>query len=84
VIRRIEAVFEELKEVEDFFQPTVLTAICKLANEYDNPKKRKYIAGLLSITCKRDRDKIVVQMPNNYRVPNRSGLEALKKSLKSL
>jgi hypothetical protein len=84
VIRRIEAIFEELKEVEDFFQPTVLTAICKLANEYDNPKKRKYIAGLLSITCKRDRDKTVVQMPNNYRLPNRSGLEALKKSLKSL
>jgi hypothetical protein len=83
-IRRIEKVFDELKEVEDFFQPAVLDLVCKLANDYDNPKKRKYSAGLQSLTCKRARDKSTVQMPNNYRLPNRSGLEALKKSLKSL
>ena len=84
LISRVEAVFGELKEVEDFFQPAVLDVVCKLGNEHDNPKKRKYTAGMLSLTCKRDRDKVVVQIPNNYRLPNRSGLEALKESLRVL
>jgi hypothetical protein len=64
-IRRIEKIFDELKEVEDFFQPAVLDVICTLANDYDNPKKRRYMAGLQSLTCKRGRDKITVQMPSN-------------------
>src|SRR5437868_4277408 len=46
MISRIEIVFDQLKEVEDFFQPAVLDTVCKLANEFDNLKKRKYIAGL--------------------------------------
>jgi len=83
-IRRIEAVFDQLKEVEDFFQPAVLQATCDLANEHDNPKKRKYIAGLLTITCKRDRDKSTVQMPRNYKIPSRAGLDGLKESLRVL
>jgi hypothetical protein len=83
-IRRVEAVFDELKEVEDFFQPAVLEIVCNLGNEHDNPKKRKYIAGLLTLTCKRDRDKAVVQMPSSYKLPNRSGLEALKEALRVL
>lgn len=84
LIRRIDAVFDELKEVEDFFQPAVLAAVCNLANEFDNPKKREYIPGVLSITCKRDRDKNVVQIPNNYKVPSRIGLDALKEALRVL
>jgi hypothetical protein len=84
MIRRIEEIFASLREVEQFFQPAVLQMMCELANEFDNPKKRKYIAGLGSITCKRDRDKITVQMPANYRLPNSNGLEALKEALRVL
>jgi hypothetical protein len=83
-VRRIEKVIDELKEVEDFFQPAVLDIVCKLGNEFDNPKKRKYMAGVLSLTCKRGRDKSTVQVPNNYRLPSRAGLEALKEALRVL
>jgi hypothetical protein len=84
LIRRVEVVFEQLKEVEDFFQPAVLQAVCDLANEHDNHKKRKYVPGLLTITCKRDRDKSSVQIPRNYKIPSRAGLDALKESLRVL
>jgi hypothetical protein len=84
LIRRIETIFDHLKEVEDFFQPAVLQAVCDLANVYDNPKKRKYAPGLLTITCKRDREKSSVQIPNSYKIPNRAGLNALKESLRVL
>lgn len=84
LIRRVESVFAELKEVEDFFQPAVLDIVCELGNGHDNPKKRKYIAGLLTLTCKRDRDKAIVQMPSSYKLPNRGGLEALKEALRVL
>ena len=76
--KRSEAVFDTLREVEEFFQPAALAAICKLANEHDNPKRRKYEAGLLTLTCKRDRDKSVISMPNGFELPSRRPLEAFQ------
>jgi hypothetical protein len=84
LIHRVEEVFDQLREVEDFFQPAVLQAVCDLANEHDNPKKRKYVAGLLEITCKKDRDKTSVQIPRNYKLPNRAGLDKLKEAIRVL
>ena len=83
-IGRVERIFDQLKEVIDFFQPPVLELMCNLANQHDNPKRRKYIPGLGSITCKKDRDKITVQMPTNYRLPSRAGLEEVKKAIQVL
>jgi hypothetical protein len=65
-----------VRQVEDFFQPTVLAAICKLANENDNPKRRKYKAGLLTLICKRERQKTTITMPKNFVLPSRRGLDA--------
>ena len=79
--KRTEVVLDTLREVEEFFQPAVLAAICKLANEHDNPKRRKYEAGLLSLTCKRDRDKSVVTMPKGFELPSRRPLEAFRSAL---
>ncbi len=46
-MRRTEAVLDILKEVEAFFQPAALAAICKLANEHDMlVKYPKSAAGL--------------------------------------
>jgi hypothetical protein len=84
LIPRVEFVLDELREVEDFFQPAVLDMICCLGNECDNPRKREYSADLLTITCKRGRDKVAVKVPKNYRLPNRDGLEALKETLRVL
>jgi hypothetical protein len=79
--KRTEGILDTLREVEEFFQPAVLAAVCKLANEHDNPKRRKYEAGLLSITCKRDRDKSVITMPKGFELPSRRPLEAFRAAL---
>jgi hypothetical protein len=78
---RLNDLLDLLREVEDFFQPTVLAAICKLANEHDNPKRRKYEAGLLTLTCKRERQKTTIAMPKNFVLPSGRGLDAFKSAL---
>lgn len=84
LLKRIEDVLDQLEEVVDFFQPDVLAAVCALANEYDNPKKRKYIPGLLSITCKRQKNEVVVQVPRHYQVPDRKVLDKFRAALRGL
>jgi hypothetical protein len=81
LVRRMEVVLDTLREFEDFFQPAALAAICNLANEHDNPKRRKYEAGLLSLSCKRDRDKSVISMPKGFELPSRKPLEAFRSAL---
>jgi hypothetical protein len=84
IVDRIEAAIDQLKELEDFFQPQVLGAICDLANIYDHPKKRKYAASLMEVSCKRDKEKTTVAMPKNYRVPSKAPIETLRKALNVL
>ena len=78
---RIEASLDQLNELVEFFQPDLLSAVCDLANEYDNPKKRKYLFGMMEISCRRDREKATVEMPRNYRVPDRAPIAQLRKAL---
>jgi hypothetical protein len=79
--KRAEAILDLLQEVVDFFQPAVLAAVCKLANEHDNPRRRKYNFGLLTITCKRDRDKTTIAMPKNFVLPSQEPIRNLKLAL---
>jgi hypothetical protein len=79
--KRTEAILDTLREVEDFFQPAALAAICKLANEHDNAKRRKYEAGLLSLSCKREREKTTITMPKGFELPSRRPLEAFRSAL---
>lgn len=82
LLRRVEAVMEQLQEVEDFFQPAVLQVICDLANKNDNPKKRKYEPGMLSISCKRDKSKAAtVHLPRSFRLPDRKAIERFRAAL---
>ena len=81
LLKQAEDVLEQLKELEAFFQPAVLDAICKLANEYDHPKKRRYSYELMSITCKRDRDKTTIMMPRNFTIPSKKPLEIFRSVL---
>lgn len=81
LLSRIEVALDQLTEIEVFFQPSVLNAICDLANQHDNPKKRHYTAGLLEVTCKRGKNRVTVRMPRNFRVPDRAPLEAFRSAL---
>lgn len=84
LLDRLETSLDQLKELEDFFQPGVLTAICDLANQYDKPKKRHYTAGLMEITCKRGNKAMTVKMPRHFQLPDRAPLEAFRKALGAL
>jgi hypothetical protein len=78
----IGVVFDELQEVVEFFQPEMLATICGIANEYDNPNKRTYEAGLLSLTCTRSKGTFrTVYIPKQYNVPGREPIENMKKIL---
>jgi hypothetical protein len=82
LLRRTEMILGQLQEVELFFQPTALAAICKLANEHDNPKRRTYEAGLLTLTCKRDKkSKTVIAMPKGFERPSRRPIESFRSAL---
>ena len=84
LLKRFERVLAQLKELETFFQPEVLALICEYANVHDNPKKRTYQPGLLSITCKRGKDKTVVCMPRSYKVPSTRAIDAFRVALGGL
>lgn len=83
--KRVDGVISKLKEVEDFFQPSVLDPLCEFVTEHDNPKRRKYEPGLLSVTCKRDNKKrTTVHLPRSYKLPSRGAMEAFRKALGGL
>jgi hypothetical protein len=83
LMKRTEEVLARLGDVELFFQPGALHAICALANEHDNPKKRKYSSGLLTITCKKERHTVTIAMPKDFAIPSVRRLEALRSALNS-
>ena len=59
-----------------------VAAICKLANEHDNPRRRTYESSLLSITCKRDKkNKTTIVMPRSFVLPDRRPVEAFRTAL---
>ncbi len=80
--KRVGAVLDQLQEVELFFQPATLGAICKLANEFDNPKRRTYTNSLLMISVKNDKGhKTLIPMPKGYATPSRRPIEELLSAL---
>jgi hypothetical protein len=84
MVKRIESVLDVLKEVEELFQPSVLTAICNIATEHDNPKKRTYEPGMMSVMCKRDKNRTIVYMPKSFKIPSRLVIEAFGDALSKL
>jgi hypothetical protein len=80
LVRRAEHLLTKLRDVELFFQPAALAAICEHANQYDNPKRRRYQAGLLTLAC-RGIDKASVEMPNDFAMPSRLPIDNLQTAL---
>jgi len=83
-LRILEEALDQLKEVEDFFQPGCLSAVCNSANLRDNPKRRRYEAGLLAITCHRDKGSSTIRMPKDYKLPDRAPIVAFRAALAGL
>jgi hypothetical protein len=72
LIRRAELILAKLSDLELFFQPATLHAICQHA-ENAVPKRRRHVAGLMKLST---RD-VFVEMPNNFVVPGRGPIDAL-------
>lgn len=83
LLRGVERVLADLALVQQLFQPAVVQLVCELANEWDNPKKRRYQAGLLAITCKRDRDSTTIQLPGGFALPDSAPITELRAALRA-
>ena len=82
LLSQIETAVKQLEEVERFFQPSVLGPVCEWANR--NDRKRKYEAGLMTVTCFRDQGSTTVRVPSTYRVPNTAPLIAFRAAVSNL
>lgn len=71
--RRANLLMNRLVDVEHFFQPAVLVAICDSIDRAV-PRRRRHFAGLLKITT---RD-VCVQMPVDFKLPSRMAIDHLE------
>lgn len=78
IIRRTGIILAKLADVELFFQPATLAAICRHA---DNavPFRARHYAGLMKLSTK----KHAVEMPPGFRIPSRGPLQLLEKAISS-
>jgi hypothetical protein len=81
VLKQLDRLLDYLGQPVEFFQPQVLMYVADVATDCDNPNKRTYEAGLMSITCKKNRDRPTVSLPTTYSVPTREPMERLRKVL---
>lgn len=82
LLSQIETAIKQIEEVELFFQPSILGPVCEWATR--NDRKRRYEAGLMTITCFRDKGPTTVRVPNTYKVPNTSPIAAFRAAVSNL
>ena len=76
--RQVLRVIVPLEALVDFLQPSSLIEICDYANRHDMSPKRRYEAGLMSLTCHRQgKDTITIRIPPSFRVPDKERLATL-------
>jgi hypothetical protein len=78
VARRADVILTKLHDVETFFHPSTLAAICARA-ENAQPRRARHFAGLNKLSCKN----ITVQMPIDFKVPSRQPIDQLLKAITS-
>lgn len=84
-LTRLENAIDQLREVERFFQPEVLAIVAAWATQHDNPKKRKWIAGLNNLTrVSEGGHRDVLQIPNSYKAPSKEPIATFRAALADL
>jgi len=81
-VSRIERAVDQLREREDFFQPSCLAGICERAARRDG--KARYEPGLMLITRHEGKQSTVVRMPAGYAVPDLSALVAFRAAISGM
>lgn len=72
IIRRSETFIRRMSEVELFFQPSTMMALCQLA-KVQSERPKKMTPGLMSLAT---RD-FILRIPPNFSVPDRTALDRL-------
>jgi hypothetical protein len=76
LVRRAELAMEKLTDVELFFQPVTLAAVCEEA-ENARPRRARHHAGLLRLSCRSE----VIEMPSGFAIPSRVPIDRLQAAL---
>ncbi len=76
LIRRAELILKKLADLEFFFQPSTLNAICQHA-ENAVPRRSKHFAGLLKLSTRN----ISITMPRDFKVPSDQPIRTLRAAL---
>jgi hypothetical protein len=76
LIRRAELISRKLFDLELFFQPSTLLAICQHA-EKAVPRRSKHFAGLLKLSTRN----VSIEMPKDFKVPSDQPIQTLRAAL---
>jgi hypothetical protein len=76
LIRRAELILAKLSDLELFFQPATLHAICQHAQNAV-PRRKRHFAGLMKLST---RD-VFVEMPKDFVIPNARAVKALQAAI---
>jgi hypothetical protein len=74
LLRRSNRIMDRLADVETFFQPAVVHAICE-SIDAAVPRRRRHFAGLMKITT---RD-VCLELPADFKTPSRAAIDNLEK-----
>lgn len=81
-VGKIEQAIKQLEEVEQFFQPNFVAALCQTATRKDHHSR--YEAGQTSITCVSGTISKTVRRPSNYKLPNSGPISAFRAAVSNL
>lgn len=82
LLSKVERAVSQLRELEEFFQPALLSAICEWATRKHS--KACYEPGLLSITRYEGNQTTTVRMPAGYGLPDSAALIAFRVAISGL
>jgi hypothetical protein len=76
ILRHAEVILRKLSDVELFFHPSTLSALCDYANNAV-PRRANHTSGLLKLMCRGQ----VLTMPGGFSMPSRSAIDRLQAAL---
>ncbi|MBR1146131.1 hypothetical protein [Bradyrhizobium sp. AUGA SZCCT0431] len=82
LLAKVEPAVDQLRELEDFFQPVLLSSICEWGTRKD--AKGRYEPGLMSIARHEGKQTAIVRMPGGYSLPDISALIAFRAAISGL
>lgn len=82
LLSRLEEAIRQLQEVEEFFQPATLAAICDWANR--KHRNRAYNAELMKIVFIEENKRMAVRVPPTYKIPNTAPIAAFRVAVSNL